>query len=427
MGSDLKRPMRLSLAKKISIGLLGGLLCLPGMAQAADVDPTVQALVNEVKELRMRLNQMESRLEEAKQKAEAATTQADKARMEARKSTTNSLKASSLWSKAQAQKAEGVLTEAGKRLSIAGAVELEGYYEKMDPKNGEESKSSGLDLATAEVFFTANINDYTTGVVHMLWEEGDDGVGLDEGFIVLGDTKDMPFYLMGGRIYPAIGLFESYFISDPLTLEAFETQATAAEVGWNGEWLSIGAGLYNSDVAELDDAPDDNINTFYARAQVETPEEMLNGAVVKAGVAYTNNIAGSDFLREQVPGAGLDDLVGGWSVMAGVEYGMFAFTGEYVAALDDFKAGELAFAGGDKASPSAYNLELAFMPVEKWTFAARYEGTSDLYEELPEHQYGLAASWEFLPDTAWSVEYLRGEFENDDTRDLVTTQLAVAF
>ena len=59
--------------------------------------------------------------------------------------------------------------------------------------------------------------------------------------------------------------------------------------------------------------------------------------------------------------------------------------------------------------------------------AAKYEKASDVYEEFPEIRYGAVATWEFLPNTSVSLEYLRGEYENDDTSDTVTSQLAVGF
>ncbi|MGB9499006.1 MAG: hypothetical protein ACKVE4_04480 [Dissulfuribacterales bacterium] len=59
--------------------------------------------------------------------------------------------------------------------------------------------------------------------------------------------------------------------------------------------------------------------------------------------------------------------------------------------------------------------------------AVKYEGGDDLGEFLPEDQYGAAVTYGLFENTSLSPEYLHGEFENDDERDLVTTQLAIEF
>ena len=404
----------------ISLGLVLGLMA-PGLAQAAD--PTTQALLDEIKALKARMAAMEQKLNDAQQ----AAGQAQQAAVEARRTSANSLKMSQELAKTKARQPEGILTDAGKRLKIYGAVELEGSYSKLEPNNGKSTTESNFTLATAELFFDATINKYTKGLLHLLYEEGDtDPINIDEAFILIGQTDDMPFYFLGGRMYPAIGLFETYMVSDPITQNVFETQATAAEIGWAQDWFNLGAGLYNAPVQEASDDPDDIINTGYVRLQFDAPEGALgDGVDINAGLAYTNNIAGGN-LGDEVVDQTVKDLVAGWSAMLNVQYKMVAFNAEYITAADDYQAGELSFTD-KKAKPWAYNLELAMMPTDDWTIAARYEGSGDLGDFEPEKQYGLTVSWAFLPDTTLSLEYLRGDYENDDTRDLVTSQLAVAF
>jgi len=372
--------------------------------------------------LQKRVEFLEDKLSEAKKDA----ADARKAAAEAYATSGRSLKMSQQVAKAKSAQPAGLLSEAGKRLSVYGAVELEGSYNNYEPNVGEGSTESDFSLATAEVFFDATINKYTKGLIHLLYEGEGDAMNVDEAFILIGQTEDMPFYFLGGLMYPAIGLFETYMVSDPITQNAFETQATAGEIGWAQDWFNVGAGVFNAGVHQSDDAPDNNINSFYVRAQFDAPEGALGeGVDLNFGVAYTNNIAGGN-LGDEVVDEQLKDLVGGISLMLNAQYRWVVFNGEYITALDDFQAGELSFIDG-KAKPYAYNLELAFLPLEDWSFAVRYEGSSDLGDFEPERQYGFAVSWNFLPDTAISLEWLRGDYANDDERNLITTQLAVAF
>ena len=401
-------------------------LCLalvPGAMAQPSQEEMMKQMLSEIQALKDRVNYLENKVSEYRDSAD----QASKAAMEARATSSKSLKMSQEVARTKSSQIEGLLTEAGKRLKVYGAVELEGHYSNYKPKSGDSVSESGFALSTAEIFFDATINKYTKGLVHLLYEDFDDFISLDEAFILIGQTDDIPAYFLGGKIYPAIALFETYMVSDPITQNLFELQATAAEIGWAQDWFNIGAGMFNSIIHEASDAPDDNINTFYVRAQFDAPEGALGEDVdINFGVAYINNIAAGN-LGDEVVGGDLQEMVGGWSAMISAQYKIVAFTAEYMTAADDFKAGELSFDGGKKARPTAYNFELACMPIDAWTIAVRYEGSEDTGDFEPDNQYGLTVAWDFLPDTTLSVEYLHGSYENDDDRDLFTTQLAVGF
>ena len=53
---------------------------------------------------------------------------------------------------------------------------------------------------------------------------------------------------------------------------------------------------------------------------------------------------------------------------------------------------------------------------------------SDAFPDMPETQYGLAATYALTEKATLALEYLHGTFEEEvDSRDLVTSQVAVAF
>jgi hypothetical protein len=116
---------------------------------------------------------------------------------------------------------------------------------------------------------------------------------------------------------------------------------------------------------------------------------------------------------------------------------MFSLSGEYLAASGEFDAGELSFAVDEdgeahKATPTAYNAEVAVMPTEALQIALRVEGSTDLYDFAPEIQYGSTVSYELLEGTALSLQYMHGDYDDDslsgvEMHDVVTTQLAVEF
>ena len=327
-----------------------------------------------------------------------------------------------------------VLDEIMERVSINGILEVEANYTKLNKKGGEkDEESSDITLATAQLEFDAQIHEYVNAHMILLWEE-DEGEGLlvDEGTITLGGAANFPFFLVGGRFYPHFGNFDSYFISDPLTLELGELQQSAVAIGYSGPWAYAAAGVFNGEVSTEEN---DHLNSFWANVQVFNPEGSLGPFQVNAGVGYLSNIADTDALQEEVAVDTLKDLVGGISVFATINVGDFSLAGEYLTALSEFERGELGFAVLDdtekKPRPAAWNFELAYQFLERFQVAVKYEGTKDLYALLPESQYGAAFAYELYPGTTWSIEYLRGDFDDNDdaldSRDMFTSQLAVEF
>ncbi len=385
------------------------LLAPPG-AQAASDD--LEALRQELKALREKVVELEKKLEE--NQAAPATAPGDRASIAAQE---------------PKEEQKGLISDLEKKVNLYGEVQVWGQGSSRDRKaDNRKVSNSEFNLRKAEVFMEAQINPWAKGLIHLLWEQGKtEPVDLDEGYILLGQTNDVPFYALGGRIYPAIGHFETFLITDTITREAFETQATALEVGYAKDWINLGLAAFRGNTHEISDGEDRKINSYFVHLGLSTPEGFLGDLKLYGHIAYMTNLD-STFIRDQIADNAIQDLVGAWSVMAKAEYGMFAIMAEYMRVTDSYKAGALGYAPAEaKPEPYAYNIEAAVMPWAGWTFAVRFEGSGDLYGEQPERQWGLGAKWEFIKDTTLGLEYMRGDYQNDDTRDLITTQLAVKF
>ncbi|MCB2227023.1 MAG: LbtU family siderophore porin [Desulfarculaceae bacterium] len=314
----------------------------------------------------------------------------------------------------------------GEFWKVWGQFQFEASYQKDKDAAGDSSHQDHAVLATAEVFLEMTPLPFVSGLLHFLHEDGYSGIKLDEAFVVLGRTPEFPGYLMGGRIYPPVGLFESFMVSDGITKGVFETQATGIEAGWSAEWFSLGLTGMNSPVREPGDSGGVLAN-FVLRADLTPPDKTLGGLKLRVGGAYTNNIAGSGFLQEQVPDQRLSSLVAGWSLSASAEYKGLAFLAEYMRA-GSFGPGELDYAPPESSpSPWAFSLELAWIFSEDWVLAGRWEGGGDLYEEFPQRQYGLTLSWQPIQYVVLALEYQRGYFEDGAESDLVTSQLSLVF
>ena len=261
----------------------------------------------------------------------------------------------------------------------------------------------------------------------LLWEEDDtEPVDIDEAYITLDGEDVLPLYLTAGKMYVPFGNFESHFISDPLTLELGETRESAVRIGFANDWTDVSLSAFNGDIDETDD--DDHIKGFVGNATFNVPENALPGIGFAMGVSYISNIADTDGLEgEMVNGSVKDNVAGFGAFLSASLSDRFFFEAEYMGALDEFEAGELSFDGGRKYQPQTWNVELAMAFSEALTGAVKCEGGDDLGDFLPEIQYGAAVSYGLFDNTSLSFEYLYGEYENDDERDLVTTQLAIEF
>jgi hypothetical protein len=321
-------------------------------------------------------------------------------------------------------------------MEVSGCLEVEASYLDYDYDDPAENDydESDIVLATMELGFDMDIHKYVKGHLLLLWEEDDtEEVEVDEGTITLTGFR-YPVYLTAGKLYPPFGMFNSHFVSDPLTLELGETRESAALVGYATDYFDISFSAFNGDIDEDETGEDNKIESFCVAAVFTPPVERIEDFEISFGLSYISNIADTnnlgDYIEEEADHAGVDptveDYEGGLGAFLSVAYKAFSFEAEYIGATDEFKA----FPGTPaefEAEPEAYNFELAYAINDRWEVAVKYEGTDDCGELWPEDQYGVAASYALFEGTTISFEYLHGEFENDDEQDVFTTQLAMEF
>lgn len=308
-----------------------------------------------------------------------------------------------------------------KYVTLHGLLEAEAYYAK--PNDSDEE--SDLTLATAELSIEATLNESVGGHLTLLYEEEEgeeDDIDVDEAVISLTS----PGQLFGqkpsvhvGRMYVPFGMFNSYMISDPLTLEIGETQDTAALLALEGYVWVFKAGVFNGETDA--DGDDNHIDNFVASLELMPVENLA------FGVSYINDLAESD--NELVQDATLySSNVAGASAFLSAQCGQFGLELEYLTALDDFDSALIAIGDGLTGKrPEAWNLELAWMPTEKVQLVARYEEANDFQDDVK--RYGATASYGLHEHAVIALEYLRSDADvaMDDTVDVVTAQLALEF
>lgn len=316
----------------------------------------------------------------------------------------------------------------GKYLRLHGLLELEGIWEK--PEGGDET--SDLTLATAQVQLEVEINENIGGHMVFLYEEvegEDDTVEIDEALIHLTHPFDVlggRIGIYGGKMYVPFGMFNSHFVSDPLTLELGETNDTALYLDylWR-DLVEFKTGFFNGEVDTVGD--NNSIDSFVAAVEV-TPAEGLS-----FGVSYISDLAESD--GELVTDESLyRSSVAGGAAYLSASYGIFTFEAEYLAALEDFDrdlvAANLALdepSGLTGRRPRTWNLELALTPAEGWEVAVKAEQARDFMDDARRH--GIVVAHGLFRNTSLALEYLHsdGKGEGNDPVHTTTAQLAFSF
>ncbi len=315
-------------------------------------------------------------------------------------------------------------------IDLSGAVEVEAFYEKYEPKEGRDESRSDLVLETVELAVDAAITDQMRGHILFDYQEGD-GVDIDEAIIhfrakevCVPDLSCHSFwYASIGKMNVPFGYYESHFISDPSTLELGETKETALVIGAHRSFFNLAAGIFNGDIDES--GGDDHIEDFVGVGFLTLPENIVPELSVVGGVSYISNIADSDelteYINEEFGSDTIADHVDGAGVFLSISYKeRYFLEAEWVGALEAFKEDR-------NFKPEAWNLELAFRPLETLEFALRYGRSEDSLDFLPETQWGVAAIYELFDNVSLGLEYKFDEYENDDEVTTLTTQFAVEF
>ena len=322
------------------------------------------------------------------------------------------------------------LKKRGQGLEFSGSLEIEAGYESFKGKGSKNEDTSFLDLATVELVVDAYLPNSLKAHIIFDYEEGE-GVNIDEAMLHFQAEDvcqpdcscDSPWFASLGRMTVPFGYYESHFITDPLTLVLGETQEVAALGGIHSGPFTFAAGVYNGDMDEA--GKEDHIDKFVGAAFFRLNERVLPNLTLFSGISYISNIADSneltDFFDDEFGTDTLIARVDGISAFLSLSFReVFAFEAEWVSALDSFKEDK-------RFEPKAWNLELAFRPLETMEIGLRYSGSDDALNFLPETQYGVIAAYEIFENTSIGIEYLHESFDNRDKINRVTTQIGVQF
>ena len=327
--------------------------------------------------------------------------------------------------------ADNLAENVAKQLEWSARVEVEATA----GRDFQRAKTSDVTLATIEIGVDANISEWISSQVVLLYEEGEeeDHAIVDVGVITLGNEEKAPFYASAGKMYIPFGSHETFMVSDPLPLELAETRDTAILGGFKMLGLSGAVYAFNGSVDETGGS--DTMNTLGAQLGYEIEQGNWKIAL---GAGWLNNLAESKTLRDHIAttSATVDGSTEAMSIHGRIQHAGWSMLAEYVSALDSFLPGEVDFAGTG-AKPAAWQLELAHtteLAGRELTLALGYQHSDEAMAiGLPEHRYLGTVGVSIFAQTTLALEYRHDQDYGvtdggtDENAHQLVAQLAVEF
>jgi hypothetical protein len=334
----------------------------------------------------------------------------------------------------------GVLAGIQDHIQLSGLIEFGGAWQDVKNTDGTSVDQSDLALTTVELTAEAEVNDWATVEITLLYEDpsfGDEtSVDLDAAILSIGNTEEFPLYFSAGAMYVPFGALLTHFPDDPLmdvplTLLLGETREKAVLLGVEHQGFSLSGYLFNGDMDET--GQENQVKGYGLDANYSFGDEGVWDILI--GASYISNIADSDGLQEALAAVGnIVEYIGGFDAYLHVGYAGFFFDAEYMAATDNFKPTELA-TNGQGAQPAVWNLELGYNL--NWgrnlEIALKYAGSDESGAlGFPKERYGIVLNQDILEGTVVSLAYLNDDYEANDSdgrdgRDVVYGQIAMEF
>ena len=280
-------------------------------------------------------------------------------------------------------------------LKFGGVIELEKERKKNKIKGKDNTEDPDTELAI-ELGFEVEYDDWLEAEV--LFAIEDNGrrhyQELDEGLVGVNLGE---WGLKVGRLYVPFGAYYSHFIEGPL-LEFGQTRGDAVLMDYTFlDSIELAAYVFDSKVDRRE-----NHNEVDWGVNVEYVSEDES---IRIGAGYISDLSESEeeilfdfnnnFLR-RVPA---------WNAYALIGMQSFEFTAEILRATHAFQEFPK-----ETDQPFAYNLELAYFPLESVQVSVRGEHSEELEDE-PAWQYGISGTWAIWENVTVSVDYLYGRYK----------------
>ncbi len=319
--------------------------------------------------------------------------------------------------------------QAGEKLklpevSYSGYIRVDGTYKNEESASGASTSSSDIKASKVQLTFDAEMSEQVLGSVTFEWAGSDDDrVEVDEAIIVI-KPKDTGFEFSLGKQTLPFGAYNSSFMTDSQGIVLGETKEHSAHVAYTTGIATITGAIYKGDVDETGD-DDDHIDGIAARLDLNFNDDLSAGASLISNIAESDTLESSDGVDAGTNS--IQDSVAGFSANVSYTFNKLQFDAEYITALDEFQAGELAFDAGNKYQPQVFTFETAYDLGGDAFVAGRIEAGEDGGDVIAENTFGIIYQTPLLDYLTFGAEYQREEYETNKEVDAIKLRLKLKF
>lgn len=295
-------------------------------------------------------------------------------------------------------------------VDFGGTIEVEAYSER----DYDCKRHSDIALEAAELDFEITLHECARGFVAIEYDGDYEEILIKEAFAIFGDTDWYPYFVQIGRIFVPFGIGtgalvgDTLSISDPLTIDIFETREDVILVGARSNGFYGGIYVFNGDTFR--NWRHDHIDQYGGTIRYHHENCRYS---INAGFDVISSVLDSDNIRDEIPEA---LYAGGYPKGLAAHVRLFSRGFSLIAEFNGtFKRRTFYVAGEDdeppmkvKLEPKAWQLELGYQREIfcKTTYvAANYSESRGMYGYFPRSRFLATFGRWIYEDVLLALEY----------------------
>lgn len=337
-----------------------------------------------------------------------------------------------------AKTASGSMGQISDLITLSGTIELDySYASDSDVSdNTINDAASELDIGTVSLGLTAQLNDCVSADVVLKGENLDsnsDRIFWDEVFLTF-EKDNLPFYAVVGKRTQPFGVFESLFISDPITQELYEINKTGITLGYADQdmlGIDFSVTVYKGEtlITRVND-------TGYGWARDNTAgyavTNDVSSYIVSMSISPVDGLTLAAYYSSEPGDTDRNTTLGG---SLHFELADFIADAEYIGALNR----EYHITDDREYKENAWFVSLGYQIADPLLCSVRYEDFDADKRQSGnlDYRYGIAATWTLFETENFTCtllgEYRRSEYEHiqssstDQSLDELFARLALEF
>ena len=267
-------------------------------------------------------------------------------------------------------KGEGRTKTLKKIIALSGAVEVS--YRSAKNYAGENTENINVDKVAFAV--TAKMANALSADITLTSKESARNFILDTAFVKKGLG---PIDFVFGLTALPFGVYESNFVSNPISKDLGDTSNTIAQLSTSKNGFAGKVYVFNGSENKI--RANDRVHDFGAKVNYS---KVVADVAFGVEVSYISDFSETGGVATNLIGGANTQLkrVGGYAAAFKLEVSGFNFIGEYITAADEYDSADMLFQSKG-AKPSVYHIEAGYTFTafkKKMTAALGYQTSKQM-------------------------------------------------